>query len=341
MRFTVVGAGAIGGTLGAYLVREGEDVEVVDREREHVAAMKERGLTIEGIDETFTVPVRALHPEELRGPLDVVLLAVKAQHTGDAVRSILPCLGPASAIVSFQNGLCEPIVAALAGWERTVGCFVNFSADYLEPGRIRYGGAGTVRVGEWKGAVSPRVTEIVGRLRHWGPVRATDNVQGYLWAKLGYASMLFATALVDEPMADVIDRHRELMVELACEVYEAADRHGVRPEPFDGVEPSRYYPRGGHTWEEVDRSLDALVAYQRTLTKVKSGIWRDLAVRRRNTEVDVQIARAAEIGASHGLPMPLNRALVAMIHDLEDGRRSMSWDNLQRLEEVRAEKPAG
>ncbi len=341
MRFTVVGAGAIGGTVGAYLARAGEDVEFVDVARDHLEAMMASGLTIEAFDGTFTVPVHALHLEELTGPLDVVLLAVKSQHTEAAVRSILPHLAPASAVVSLQNGLCEPMIARLAGWDRTVGAFINYFSDYLEPGRILYGGEGAFFVGEWDGRETPRVSEIVGRLRHFCDVRATDNVQGYLWSKLGFANMLFATALTDETMAEVIDRHRDFMVELAAEIYEVAEREGVRPEPFEYVEPQLYYPREAQEKMALAASLDRMVGELRGKQKVKSGIWRDLAVRRRKTEVDHQIALVAEIGADHGLPLPLTRAVVGMIHDLEAGRRQMSWTNIDALEDLRARMGAG
>jgi len=335
MTLTIVGAGAIGGTVGAYLARAGEPVTLVDRDAAHVAAMRERGLTIQGFTETFTVPVDARGPDELTGPLDTVLLAVKAQHTAEAVRAIEPLLTPASAVVSLQNGLCERIIAEVVGAERTVGSFVNFSADYLEPGVIAYGGPGSLYIGELDGRESDRVRALGKALSHWGTVQVTRNIWGYLWGKMGYANMLFATALADETMADVIDRYRPLMVELASEVYAVASREGVTVEPFDNVEPSLYYPPDNRRPAAIDRSLDELVARRRRDHKSKSGIWRDLAVRRRKTEVDQQIGLVADIGTDHGLPMPLTRRLVAMIHELEDGRRAMSWDNLDELDGVR------
>ena len=335
MSLTIVGAGAIGGTIGAYLARAGEPVRLVDRDEAHVAAMRAHGLTIRGFAETFTVPVEACTPTELAGPLDTVLLAVKSQHTAEAVRALLPLLAPDSAVVSLQNGLCERIIAEMVGPRRTVGCFVNFSADYLEPGVIAYGGPGSLYLGELDGRESDRVRVLQGVLSRWGDARVTGNIWGYLWGKMGYANMLFATALADETMADVIDRYRPLMVELAAEIYEVAAREGVALEPFDNVEPSLFYPRETRQPAAIERSLDELVARRRRDGKSKSGIWRDLAVRRRATEVDQQIGLAARIGAAHGLPMPLTHRLVAMIHELEDGRRAMCWRNLDELDELR------
>jgi 2-dehydropantoate 2-reductase len=335
MNVTVVGTGAIGGTIGAYLARAGEPVQVVDRDEAHVAAMRERGLTIRGFAETFTVPMDAGTPRDLKGPLRTVLLAVKAQHTAEALAGIADLLAPDAAVVSLQNGLCERIIAEMIGPERTVGSFVNFSTDYLEPGVIAYGGAGSLYLGEIDGQESARVLALQRLLSHWGTVSVTTNIWGYLWGKMGYGNMLFATALADETMADVIDRYRALMVELACEIYEVAAREGITVEPFDNVEPSLFFPREGRRGYAIARSLDDLVARRRRDLKSKSGIWRDLAVRRRKTEVDAQIGLATEIGAGHGLPLPLTRAVVAMIHDLEDGRRVMSWSNLEALDALR------
>jgi 2-dehydropantoate 2-reductase len=335
MQITVVGAGAIGGTIGAYLARAGEPVRLVDRDAAHVAAMRERGLTIRGFAESFTVPVDAVTTDALRGPLHTVLLAVKAQHTREALAQIAPLLGQDAAVVSLQNGLCERIMAEMVGPERTVGSFVNFSADYLEPGLITYAGAGSLYLGEIDGRQSARVRALQRLLSCWGAVSVTENIWGFLWGKMGYGNMLFATALADETMADVIDRYRALMVELACEVYEVAAREGVAVEPFDNVEPSLFYPRERRRGEAIARSFDELVTRRRRDLKSKSGIWRDLAVRHRPTEVDAQIGLAARIGAEHGLAMPLTRRVVEMIHDLEQGRRAMAWDNLQELDALR------
>ena len=335
VRYTIVGAGAIGGTVGAYLARAGVDVELVDAVAVHVEAMRSRGLTVSGYGGGFTVPVRAMLPDQLTGPLETVLLAVKAQHTAAAIKDIAPLLPAGGCIVSLQNGLCERIIAGLVGQERTVGCFVNFSADYIEPGHIAYGGTGAFYVGELDGRASERVERLARDLAPWGKVQVTANIWGYLWGKLGYANMLFATALADADMADVIERYPALMVELAAEVYEVAAREGVVPEPFDAVRPSLYYPRSGRSQADVDAAIAELVRLRRSDGKTRSGIWRDLAVRRRRTEVDQQIGIVAQVGAGHGLPLPLTNRLVAMIHELEDDVRERSWANVAELDRLR------
>src|SRR5262245_22574484 len=115
MRFTVFGSGAIGGTVGAYLVRGGESVLFVDKDRDHVRAMRERGLTLRGFDQTFTVPVEATTPDALPETLEMVLLACKAPATEEAVRSFADRLADDGCVVSLQNGLNELTIARLVG----------------------------------------------------------------------------------------------------------------------------------------------------------------------------------------------------------------------------------
>ena len=281
------------------------------------------------------MPVRACLPGELDEGLEVVLLAVKSMATEQAVTALLPHLGPESWIVSAQNGLNEEAIAALAGRQRTVGGFVNFGADYIEPGRIRYYGHAPFYLGELDGTVSERVRRLAAELATWGEVKVTSNIQGYLWTKLGYVAMLTATALVDEVQVTVMRRHPDLMAEVATEIYEVALAEGVQLEPESGLEPSLYVPREGRDEVGLRDSIQGLIVYAERYHKPKSGIWRDLAVRKRKTEIEHGLGEAVRRGERHGLDLPLVRRTIELVHDLENGRRQMGWANLAELEEVR------
>ena len=114
----------------------------------------------------------------------------------------------------------------------------------------------------------------------------TTNIWGYLWAKLAYGAMLFATALTNKSMADCFasHAHRPLFTALAREILGVAGRAGIKPEPFDGFDPSAYSSDEG-----AQHSLDALEDHNRRSAKSHSGIWRDMAVRHRKTEADPQL----------------------------------------------------
>lgn len=343
MKITVVGTGAIGGVLAAYLSRAGHAVEVCDSTVDHIAAIHANGLRIEGPEETFTVSLQAYTPAALLAKgemLEMVLLCVKAQHTEEAVRQFLPLIAEQTCIVSCQNGLCENIIASLVGQTRTIGCFVNFSADYLEPGRILYGGLSALYLGELDNTVSDRVLVLAQLLTCWGPVQVTENIWGYLWGKLSYAALLFATALVDETMAEVVRhlQYRAALLELCSEVLEVAAKQGIQPMGFDDWEPSMVYPRDTRDKAKLHQQLAQLAERMASNKKTKSGIWRDLAVRKRKTEVDFQLTPVLAIGQSLGYEMPLTTYVVEVIHALEDDSTQMSWTHLDGLNAVYQQK---
>ncbi|HSG49653.1 MAG TPA: 2-dehydropantoate 2-reductase [Longimicrobiales bacterium] len=334
----VWGAGAMGGSVGAWWVRAGVDVLFVDADRDHVAAVRKHGLHIKGPVDEFTIRAPILTPEEARAlagagpPLRRVHLAVKAHHTGAAMADIAPLLAPDGYVVSVQNGLNERVIAAAVGQARTVGCFVNFGADVVEPGVVHRGNRGAVVVGELDGGQTPRVREVHALYRLFEPEAVlTDNIWGYLWGKLAYGALLFATALTDAPIADALasERHRPLLVALAREVMRVARARGVRPEPFDGFDPGAFAPEA--SLAAALASLDRLVTFNRASAKTHSGVWRDLAVRKRRTEVDAQIAPIAELGREVGIPTPLVERLVALIHQVEAGERAQGWEGLDAL----------
>ena len=332
MRSLIWGAGAIGGTLGAYLARAGRDVTMVDTVVEHVDAIGGAGLRVTGPIDEFTVRVPAFTPQTLNGTWDEIILATKAHHTIPAVRALAPHLTRAGYVVSAQNGLNELAIADVVGAARTVGAFVNFGADYLEPGVIHYAGHGAVVVGEIDGRVTPRVTGIRDAWRQFDSrALVTDNIWGFLWAKEAYGAMLFATALTNESIADALAMpgYRHLYIALAREILAVATARGVQPEPFDGFDPSAYLataPAGA-----AEGSLDALVAHNRRSAKSHSGIWRDLAIRKRPTEVDAQLGIVVTLGAEAGVPAPLTARVVELIHEIERGARPQSLETLDAL----------
>jgi len=317
--YAIVGAGAIGGTLGHHLARAGHPVTVVDADPEHVRRIAADGIAVvRGVERATAHVTEALTPEPDGPPrrLDRVLLAVKAQATAVALDWIAPRLADDGFVVSLQNGLNEQEIADRIGRDRTVGAFVNLFADVVGPGEIRDGGRGALVVGELDGRDSRRVREVVDDLQAWVPARATDNVAGFLWSKLGFGAMLVATALSDAPMAELIDRHRPVMHALVAEVYAVAAAEGISPEPFDAFDP---LPYAGHDDAAKDAATEALVAWLRTQAKDRSGIWRDIAVRRRPTEVPTHYRPVLAAAARHGIPVPGLERLVAQIAELEAG----------------------
>jgi 2-dehydropantoate 2-reductase len=328
------GAGAIGGTIGAYLARAGQEVLFVDVVPEHVAAIGAGRLRIEGPVDDFTTGGEAVLPEGMRGRHKRILLAVKAHHTEAATRALAPFLAEDGFVVSCQNGLNELVIAEVVGRERTIGAFVNFGADYIEPGRILFGNRGSVVVGELDGAMTPRIADLHAQLKVFEPDAVlSDNIFGYLWGKAGYGSILKASALDNDSIADFIAApgRRALIVALVREILAVAAAEKVRVLGFNGFDPEGF-ARGDAA--AIEESMQRMEVFNRGSAKSHSGIWRDLAVRKRQTDVAAQLAPVRAAARRHGLPTPIADRLVALIGEVEAGRRAIGPESADALSAI-------
>ena len=294
--------------------------------------MNSRGLKITGPHEDYTAQVRAGTPAEVRGPIRRVMLAVKSQHTRDAAKTITPLLAPGASVLSMQNGLNGDAIAAEVGAERVVLALVDIASDYIEPGVIHYGGRGSIYVGEPNGEITPRVREYVALLKHFDErIEASDNVLGLLWGKIAYGGLLTATALTNDTMSDVLGdpRWRGVMGKIGGEIVRAARVAGVTPVGVDGFD-AEAFARGDKAG--IAASCDAMAEHYRHSAKTRSGIWRDLAVRKRKTEVGPLLAPVIAAARKFGVATRTTERLGAMIAEMEAGKRGFSPENLAELD---------
>jgi 2-dehydropantoate 2-reductase len=341
----IVGAGAIGGLVGAHLARAGHRVVFVERDRDHVDAIRRDGLTISGAAE-FTVRAPVQTPDEVRGtlragansaspigaaPLGAVILAVKTLHTREALAPIAPLLAPDGYVLSMQNGLEEDVIAALVGRERTLAAFLTFGGYYEGPGRIVYGGPASLRVGELDGRITERARELARVLSDFHPTEPSDNIIGCRWGKLILGAIYFATATVDADVVDILSRPhaRHVLAALATEGGAVASALGIRVEAVDGFDPLAVRLDGDP--RAADVAWNAQIGYwQRGLAR-RTGVWRDLAVRRRKTEAGPILGALIAAADRAHVPIPRARTLANIISEIEDGRRAMGWANLEDI----------
>lgn len=120
MRIAILGCGAMGTVMGAFLTHNGCPVDMVDNYQAHVDALNEKGAHIVGMVD-MTVPVRAMTPEQMEGIYDLVFLFTKQTANDQVLPALLPHLGEHSTVCTLQNGVPEPYVAGYVGENRTVG----------------------------------------------------------------------------------------------------------------------------------------------------------------------------------------------------------------------------
>jgi 2-dehydropantoate 2-reductase len=346
-RVAIVGAGAVGGYIGAHMARAGHDVTMIDPWPEHVACIRTTGLEISGMTpaEAFTQKMRAMHITEAQDlskqkPIDIAIVAVKSYDTIWATRMIAQYLAPDGFVVSAQNCVNEERIASVVGWGRTVGCMVgnNYAVDLYEVGRIRRtmpktGDVASLEVGEVHGRITPRITELVEMLQSVDKARTTTNLWGVRWSKLcvnGMRNGVSAATGLGGNERDRHDRIRRVVIKLAGEAVQVGRALGLDLEKIAGIEPDLYARAADNDAEALAKLEAAMLAG--TTGAARSDLQRpsmaqDIAKGRR-TEIEYMNGYIAEKGESVGLAAPTHIQLTRIVRDVERGRLTARPENL-------------
>lgn len=333
----ILGAGGIGGAIGAYLTRAGHDVTLIDPWAEHVAAMQRQGLTLTDVRERFTVPVQAVplsDANRLRRPYDIVLLCVKSYDVVWSAHFIKPHLAPRGYVLPVMNALNDEAVAQVVGYPRTVGCVTAISAGLYEPGRIVRTDPLTTHaftVGELSGVVSPRVRQAVEMFSVLGPSEATANIWGARWAKMVWNCMGNAMAGLLGPGVALSPAERELegliRAQAAAEAVRVALAQGIALEPFEGLDLATFAQAETRAQLGAVAAQIARAGARRALTPEqvahlgapgRASLLQDV-IKGRRTEVDYLNGHIVALGQELGVATPMNAAITERVHAVEEG----------------------
>ena len=338
-KIAVLGAGAIGGTIGGYLTRAGHDVTLIDQWPLNVETVRADGLTVTAVEEEFTVRPRALHLGEVSGDgaqYDIVFLAVKSFDTEWSVKLIEPYLAPGGYVVSAQNSINEERIAGVIGWTRVVGLVITMGAAMNEPGHARRTSPATrpaYAVGEPSGLVTPRLLELKELLSVIGTTKTTTNLWGERWAKLGVNCMANSVAGftgLSSAELRLAPEVRRLTIRIAAEVVRVADAHGVAVEPLNGVHARLFMEAmsDGAAMEEVETGLLAGVGQ---IGGGRPSLAQDIA-KGRMIEIDYLNGHVVGKGRELGMPTPLNEAVMRLTRRVAAGEIAASVENVELLE---------
>jgi 2-dehydropantoate 2-reductase len=336
-RLAVLGAGAIGSTIGAYLTRAGREVTLIDPWAAHVEAMQRNGLKVTAQDEEFTVRVKAVHLGDvcgLRERFDAVLLAVKSYDSVWTAQFIAPYLAPGGVLVSAQNSINEDWLAPIIGYTRTLGCVVTLGAGLYEPGHVLRSSSPSrpsFALGELSGMITPRVQALATLLGPVGPARVTANLWGERWAKLILNSMGNALAGITGLNSAELRASPDVFaitVRIAAEALQVAGQSGVQVEPLGGIPPQAYLDAGrGEGREELRQTW---MDRGRALGTGRPSLLQDV-MKGRRTEVDDLNGYVVRKGRGIGVPTPMNEAVLELVKRLEAGELQQGPANLQLL----------
>jgi 2-dehydropantoate 2-reductase len=305
MKIAIIGVGAMGSVYAALLADQGKhDVWAIDTWKEHVDAIREKGLRVEGASGDRTVTVNATTNAADVKDADLVIVATKYDGVGAAAKAALEIAKPEAPILAIQNGLgSADIVADVVGSKRIMmGVVGGFGASMKGPGHAHHNGMEFLRLGEMDGGLTPRLETVANAWRSGGfKVLTFDDIHKMVWEKL------ICNCTYSGPCAITGLRVGELQaspsgwsVAAACahEAFQVARAKGIA---LDFDDPVRYVREFGQKIPGARPSmlLDHLAGRPAEVDNINGAIPRE--------------------GAKVGVATPVNSVVVALLKAKESG----------------------
>jgi 2-dehydropantoate 2-reductase len=334
-KIAVLGAGAIGSSIGADLTKTGHDVTIIDQWPAHVEAMKCAGLRVLMKDEELQIPVQALHLCELASAkleFDMVFLASKSNDHRWMTEFIKPYLKNDGVLVGTQNGMNDDSIASIIGRGRTVGCVVELQAELFTPGLIQ---RNTTRKGTWfavgelDGFYTPRVKEIEAMMRNVGKCEVTNNIYGAKWTKLIANTMTmgpFGLLGLRNFESAALPGMFDVSVKLGKESLAVGAALGYRIEPLFGLRADEFAGSGDENLVTTMKTLMSHVGGGRTAPIHDH-------IKGRTSEMEFIPGVVAKQGRELGIPTPCNDAVVEIDRLINTGHLKMDSSNFELLKE--------
>ena len=328
MRYAIYGAGALGTVLGAYIARAGVQIDLVNRNRAHVEALRRDGAKIVGTVE-FTQKVNALLPEEMTGEYDIILLMTKQQHNAEVVRFLKDHLKADGALCTCQNGLPEPGIAEIVGADRTLGCAIAWGATFhgcgvseltSEPSAL------TFSLGAY--GRGNRLEETKKLLECMGTVVIEHNFIGARWSKLLINSAFSGLSTVTGgTFGEVAVRKdsRRVAQRIIKECIDVSRALGVTVEPVQGHDIVKLFDYKGAFKKKISFMLIPVAMKKHKnlvasmLQDLKSG---------KPCEIAFINGAVSEQGRRANVPTPFNDRTVEIVSAIERGEKTFSFGNI-------------
>lgn len=299
MRIAILGGGgAMGGLVGGYLSRAGNDVSLIDVSDAAIGKINADGLAIEEKDgSVVTVRVPATRDPSGVGPVDLIVNFVKCYHTETAVRSAAPMIGPETAVLSLQNGWGNAArISSIVGEERVLVGLTYHGGMLLAPGRVKHPGTGMTYVGELTGKRTARLERIVETLRGAGlETTLSERILDEVWKKLALNACTLPTSSLLRFLSHELVAYqpaKTLMADILTEVVAVARAQGIALD-YD------------ERWAAITGLLEKAIGG-------KSSMYQDMEAGRQ-TEIEVINGAIVEAGSKAGVATPVNRAMMLMV----------------------------
>ena len=332
MKAAIYGAGAMGTVLGAYIAKAGKQIDLISRNREHVAALKEGGAHIIGTVE-FTQPVTALLPEEMTERYDIIFLMTKQSDNTNIVKFLMHFLEEDGVICTTQNGLPEARISELIGKDRTYGCAIAWGATFHGKGVSELTStpdALTFSLGAY-GKADGHLDVIKEYLECMGTVEVEENLIGARWSKLAvnaafsgistFTGMTFGEVAKDK-------KGKRIALEVFQECIRVADAAGIVPAKIQGYDLVGLLRYKGPVKKAF--ALFVLPIAMKKHSLLVSSMLQSLRQGKR-CEIDFIDGVISDFGRKNGVKTPVCDCICEIVHEIEDGQRQIEVKNLDEF----------
>lgn len=330
MRSAIYGAGSLGTILGAFITQKGGQIDLINRNKAHVEALKTKGATITGTL-NFTQEVKAFTPDEMTGIYDIIFLMTKQQFNAEVVTFLKDYLAEDGVIVTLQNGIPELQIGEIVGEDRVLGCTVAWGATLKEPGVCELTSEPdslTFSLGTLAAKPHKHILEVKKLLEMMGPVDLDANFVGTRWSKLlinsafsGMSAVLGCT--FGEAAKDKTSRR--IVQALIKECIDVCAAGKIKIEPVQGKDIVKLLDYHNSVKKAFAFFIIPIAIRKHAL--LKASMLQDIE-KGKKTEVDAINGVVSAYGRKVGCPTPMNDKVVEIIHRIEKGELVPSFDNL-------------
>ena len=333
MRAAIYGAGSLGTILGAFITKNGGEIELINRNKAHVAALQEKGATITGTL-NFNQPVKAYTPDEMSGTYDIIFLMTKQQQNSEVVAGLKPFLAEDGVIVTLQNGIPELQIGEIVGEDRVLGCTVAWGATMQGPGVCELTSSPdslTFSLGSLSKTPNKHLPEVKALLELMGPVEVDENFIGTRWSKLLInASFSGMSAVLGCTFGEAAGNKasRKYVQALIKECIDVCATAGIKIEPVQGKDIVKLLDYHGPVKKAISFFIIPIAI--RKHARLKASMLQDIE-KGKKTEIDAINGVVCAFGRKVGFPTPVNDKVVEIIHRIENGELTASFENLKLL----------
>lgn len=334
MKTIVVGAGAIGGTVAVLLKNAGYDVRIMCHSLQSKQKIENEGFYLNGAKGDFHVDFTCYHDtDELKDEkFDIVIIATKYDHMAECAEMMLPFVAEGGIVVGMQNGILTEELGEIVGRDKVVGCMIGFGATRNSANDVTMTSKGEFYVGMLDGRKPEILQQFAEMLTTVLPTEISMEIKRQQYSKLIINSCINAVAgITGKTLGEILKdvRARDLFLNIAREGMAVAKAMNINVPKYGAVLEYKLLALGNNKiYNSICKFVVMMVG--KLYSDVKPSTLQSLE-KGDLTEIDVLNGYFATNGDKYGVATPVNHKLVQMIHEIEQGKREMTSDNLNEF----------